>query len=193
MYATCGASASGLTVNGLRFERVERILRRRLFVSERAGNQPRHRFHHHRGREFPAAQHEVPDGNLVGRQVLGDALVHSLVTPTDQRQARLARKLPRHGLAEEASLRRQQHHGKTRAFGAQRLHGAEKRLGLEPHARPATNGPIVHSPMAVVGKLPQVAEVDLHLSARDGAHRVPGRMRVRAAAMLFSRTGGRAR
>src|SRR5262249_24024576 len=62
----------------------ERLIHRRILIPQRPRNQPRHRVQNHRRRQLPARQHEIPHRNLIRRQMLRHALVHSLVAPADQ-------------------------------------------------------------------------------------------------------------
>ena len=83
----------------------EGFIHRRILVPERAGNQPRDRVQHHRRRQFAARKDEIADRNLIRRQMLGHALVHSLVAPAEQDDSLELRESPRRLLPKQISPR----------------------------------------------------------------------------------------
>ena len=52
--------------------------------------QPRHRIHQHHRRQLAARQHEIAQRDFIGHQMLAHPLVHALIVPADQRNARLS-------------------------------------------------------------------------------------------------------
>src|SRR5712692_3816583 len=62
----------------------ERLVHRRSFVTKRPGQQASHCIHNHRRGQLAAREHKIADGDLLGGQVLGHALVHALVSATEQ-------------------------------------------------------------------------------------------------------------
>ncbi len=137
----------------------------RSLVSQRAGEQPRDRVNDDCRSQFAAAQYVIADRNLLIGEVLGHALVHAFVAPTDQDNAIETGEFLRHILAEQAALRRQQHNCLIGALGAwrhvQRFHHFEQRLRFEHHALATAEWPIVHRAMPVAGVHAHVVDADI--------------------------------
>src|SRR5713101_7580004 len=79
----------------------ERLVYRRSFVSKRPGQQASHCIHNHRRGQLAAREDKIADGDLLGGQVLGHALVHALVAPAQQHNMQEPREAARRLLAKE--------------------------------------------------------------------------------------------
>jgi len=85
--ASAGA-ASGAGAGVLRIFQpargVVRLLGKTVRIAQHAGHQADHRVNDHHGRHLAAVADEVADGQLQGPQTQPDALVETLVPPTEQ-------------------------------------------------------------------------------------------------------------
>ena len=97
------------------------------------------------------------------RRVFGDALVHVLVVPTENRQLGALRITTSILLGELAPARRQEH-DRTRRL--QRIDGLEERLRLHHHPRSAAIRHVVDAAVAVGRVLAQVVDGDLDQAGR---------------------------
>src|SRR5712692_61770 len=102
--------------------------------------------------------------------MLGHALVHSFIAPTDKDEALQLRKTPRRLLVEKFSGRGHQDDGglwgersRFRRFPhsmtKQRLDRLEQRLRLQYHALASAERPVVHGAVAILGEGAQVLNV----------------------------------
>lgn len=64
-------------------------------VREHPFTEPADRVGYHKGGQFPAGEHIVPDGKLLIHQLLDEPLVHPLVVAADEQEVFLLRKLDR--------------------------------------------------------------------------------------------------
>ena len=64
-----------------------------LVVPEHPGKQADHRLHYHQSGQFAAGQDEIADGQLLVDQMVGYPLIHTLVSPTEQGESGLHRRV----------------------------------------------------------------------------------------------------
>src|SRR5271157_1449643 len=94
--------------------------------------------------------------------MLGHTLVHALVAAANQQQAGGLGQAVGHGLAEEASLGREQHYLSIRtALRPDGFHGVEDGLRFEHHALAAAEGTVVDGLVTVHGPVAQIVNADV--------------------------------
>ena len=124
---------------------LERLLGQRLFAAEHSRNHAGHRVdEQHRGQLTPG-DHHVPDAHLDVHEVGAHPLVHALVPPADDEQARLRGQFGDQRAIQSTALRGHQHHLRG-CLGERldRLDGSEQRLRLHHHPRPAAERVVVY-------------------------------------------------
>src|SRR5439155_8648684 len=140
-----------------------RLLGNAFRIAEHAGHVANHRVDQHHRRHFAAVADEVADGNLPRLQAKPNALVKTLVTPTEQQQPFVGRQLLDDRLRQPLSGRGQQdEQARVRGLRSYRFDRVEHRLWHDYHARPAAERPIVHLVVLVLGPIADVPEVDFH-------------------------------
>ena len=120
-------------------------------------------------RGLSASHHEVANGQLVGGQMVGNALVHILIVAAQQREG-LAFGEPRGVRLIEPPPARGQQDDRT-ALGLEGVDRLEERVGLHDHARAAAVRVVVDGAMAVVRVVAEIDNLILY-GAGDGG---PGR------------------
>ena len=162
----------------------ERLLVRRLLVPERARELAQHRVAHDHRRELAAREHVAADRELVGAEVLEDALVEALVAAAEQRQLVLGRQLLDDAVVEHPPAGRERDHAAALAHRDRVLAvaGAQRRLDdvdAEHHPRAAAERRVVDLPRlqrrvrAVVDALERGAQRQRvrHVALRRGTSR----------------------
>jgi hypothetical protein len=139
----------------------EAFVTARLVVSEHAWDEPTDRLDDHKGSELSAREHEVAEGHLTVDEVVGDALVDSLIPAAQEAEATRFGQLSRHGLVETAASWREQQEGSRRI---EQLHGTEDRLGSQHHAGSTAERGIVHGSVGVTGGGTQVVHADVDVT-----------------------------
>ena len=117
-------------------------------------------------RRFAAAQDEIAERDLLGGEVVGDALVDVLVMAAEERELLEPRETLGVGVARTAAARREED---DRGLRADRLDGLEERRGLHHHARAAAVGRVVHGAVLVVRVVAQVDELVAYQPAAAAA------------------------
>ena len=127
-------------------------------IAHRAGQQPHRRVDDRERRRLAAAQHEVAERDLLGREMVGDALVDVLVVAAEQRELsaspRIAPRRPARSVARGVS-------STIGPVGAERFDRLEERLGLHHHPGAAAVRIVVDRAMAVVRVVAQVDDAVL--------------------------------
>src|SRR5690348_4193358 len=88
----------------------EGLLKHRVLVPQRARELPQHGVADDHRRELAARQHVAPDRQLVGDEVIEDALIEALVASAEQRQLLLLRQLVHERVVEQTAARGQRDH-----------------------------------------------------------------------------------
>src|SRR5579863_4353730 len=145
--------------------RAERFVRGGVFVSQRAGDQPHHGVHYHRGSQFTSGEHEVADGNFIGREMLRHALIDSFVASGNQQDSFEFRKPLRRLLPEQFPGGGKQHDrgparrssiARASLYSENRFCCLEQRFGFHHHAFAAAKGPVVDCFVPVVRMVAQI-------------------------------------
>ena len=137
---------------------VERIFQQAVFKTVLVGaagcaHHPRQQAHtgveHGQGGDLAAGQHEIAQANLNQVAGLNDALVQTLVTPTQQDQARAGGPFSHQALIERPAARRQIN-ARPRPV-SDRVQGGGGDIGAHNHAAAAAEGRVIDAAMAVAG------------------------------------------
>src|SRR5256714_1762347 len=86
----------------------ERITEGAIVVAHRARKQPHRRVDDRQRGGFATGEHEVAQGELLGREMLGDALVHVLIVSAQDRELVARGEAYRIGLREATAARTHQ-------------------------------------------------------------------------------------
>ncbi len=151
----------------------KRLLSGRSLVAQRAGNESRDRIHDHRCAQLAAAQDVISDREFAIGQVLSHSFVDAFVAAADQDNPFQRGQFLCHALMETRALSRQQHHTLFRAvrlrptrnamragLDFQVLNTLKDRFRLQHHAFAAAEWAVIHGPVPVMRKSPQVVDFD---------------------------------
>ena len=125
-----------------------------------AGQEPHHPIDHGHGREFSTGQNEVADGDFLIRQTTDAFVKPFVVSAEDHQMVLLLGPAFQIGLVQGSPLGRHQKGGLLPMPG-DGFKGGKHWLRLQHHARPTAVGLIVHFPVAVLGVVPGVVEMEL--------------------------------
>src|SRR5439155_12098100 len=134
----------------------ERIAVRALVIGHRAGKQSGGGVDNRQRGRLATTQYEITDGDFLGGQMVGDALIDILIMATQESQ------LSTGGVADGVSLRevtaawRQQDDWRLRR---KRLDRLEEWIGLHDHPRSAAIRVIVDGAMTIVREVSQVDDL----------------------------------
>ena len=143
-------------------------------IAQHARKQPHDGVGHHQGRRLAAGQHEVADGDLLGGEVVGDALVDVLVVAAQKRQRRLEGEAHGVRVSEEPASGGEQHHRPGRFEGIHRL---EERLRFHHHPAATTIRRVVDGTVGVAGEIAQVDDAVFDRPSPRGPARYAGGQR----------------
>src|SRR5690606_11118463 len=151
----------------------EGLLHRRGLVAERPGKLPHHGVDERHGRELPAREDEIADGQLFVHPPLEQPLVDALVPAAKERKRPPLGQFHHPAVAEPPPLRREvDHPAATR--GLRRAQRLLERLGQHDHARAAAERTVIDRPVAVRREIPRIPQRQapqpaLERAARDAA------------------------
>ena len=146
----------------------ERLELRRLRAAQNPGNEAHRGFQHHQGRELPAGEYIVSDGDLVPVHSGPNPLVESFIATTQKQQPIPGGQLSGLSLCEGlASGAQKDLVERSGPFGF--FNSFKDRVRLEHHARATSEGPIIDFPMRVTGVVAKIDQLDpeLPLTLRD--------------------------
>ena len=141
----------------------EGVRDRRGLVSEDAGQEAYDAVHDDHRRQFAARQHIIADRELVGYQMLTDALIIPFIMAADEDQMLLLRQLLSDALRIRDALRAHEDDARLYRLPCDQIFDRqEDRFRLQHHASSAPVGVIIHRPMFVRRVFAEVHCIDLY-------------------------------
>lgn len=137
-----------------------RFVHRRVRIADHAGHQPRHAIDDHCRSQFAAAQHKIPDRNLIVHQMVGYSRVHAFIASAQQHHpVNSLTPLPRQPLIVRSPRCRNHHYFGTLTPRRQNLfHRLKQRLTFQQHSFATTKRPIIDRTVFVRGPTAQIVD-----------------------------------
>jgi hypothetical protein len=155
------------------FRLVKRLIFAGCFVPQSAGKKPSHGIDDHHRRELSAAENEIANRNFFRSKMFRHPFIHTFVATANQNDALQLRVAARRLLPKEPSSGR---HQNNRGFGIRgsflprvaevvaqkRFSCLKQRFRLKNHPFATSEWPVVNGSVAVLGKFPQILNVNLN-------------------------------
>ena len=126
--------------------------------AHRSGQQPHHAIDDPHGRQFPAGEHKIPQGDLFISQA-ANSLIKSLVVSAEENELiEAASPAPEITLVQGLALRGHQQ-GATRTHRGDGFKRRIHRFGFEHHSRPPAVGSVVDFAITIVRVLPWIVKM----------------------------------